>query len=311
MTEKGKFAVAFLSAVLTSMVLLETGVGLFIFAIPLLLVAEKIQHKATSLCVFGSALLAFVATRIYNFRGFFTEENLGIILMDGIFPIIVVAECFLFVLFRDRTDSFLRRLVLSARAAIVIGLACGLYLSSPAGEPVLEGFVAAIRSTLDYYGESLGVNFTDQLIPYFTGILVFAPVPIGMALAGLQIWIAENLLHKVDQDWQMGFAYMKMPGWYTWLFMGLWALVIAAQNVQILSGYCRVFAWNTALGLSLHFFMNGVSVVTAGLRRHSAFLTAGKICVWVLILSFIPVANLVMFLGLIILGVLETWVKMR
>lgn len=311
MTGKGRFAATFLFAVLSSIVLLETGLGIFVFAIPLLVLAEKFQSKGNSAAVFCSAILAVVCMKLYTYWDLLTLEYAGVLFLDNLFPLMVLAESFAFVILKDKTQSFLRRLVLASRVTIVIGLACGLFLTSTYGAPVMENLSTALESTLGYVEELLGVDVSEFFIPYTKAILTIAPVPIGMLISGLQIWIASNLLHKNDQDWQMGFAYMKLPNGYAWLFMGLWALVAVTRTLKTIPSYVSVVAWNCALALSLHFFMNGVSVLTARLRRQSAFLTSGKVCLWIIIGTVIPGLDAVMFLGLTLVGVLEAWIKMR
>lgn len=306
MTEKGGFVLSYLMSVLVSVMLLETGLGLFVFAIPLLLFAGRVNSQKTAISVFIAAFAGILLIRMYSI-GWFIKENIGLFLMDILLPTMVLAECALYVFYRNKSELVLRRLVLSSRLPVVIGLVFATFINSQAGADVFEGIIEGLAPGFVYVDEMLGVNSASVLPVYVR----FLYVPTCLILGGLQIWMSENALHKMDDDWQMGFAYMKMPDSYVWLFFGFWIAVILCGLIKSIPLWLYSDVLILALAVSLHYLMNGVSVLTAKLRRGSVYLTSGRVCLMVIVLSIIPFVGFFVFLGLTVTGVLETWVKMR
>ena len=104
---------------------------------------------------------------------------------------------------------------------------------------------------------------------------------------------------------------MKLPDSYVWVFFASWAVALVSNWVQAIPVWVLVLGWNLALTMTVLYLVVGVSILVAFARRRTAAITAGRIVFTVVLLCFIPIVNAILFIGLPILGVLETWIAFR
>ena len=118
-------------------------------------------------------------------------------------------------------------------------------------------------------------------------------------------------MNRFDEDWQYDFANMKLPDPYVWVFFASWAVALVSNWVEAVPTWILILGWNVALTMTVLYMVVGVSILVAFARRRTAAITAGRIVFTVVLLSFIPVLNVIMFIGLPVLGILETWIAFR
>lgn len=297
-------------AVVASVLLLQTGVGLLVFTLPLFLASASEEKKGSAVLLFVATALGVIGSDIYLYKDlFFNSQYMGVFFLEILFPLISLAVGAVWVGLRDFSDSVLRKMVISSSAALVLGLAFTFYLSSPIGEAAQSGLTSYLAGSFGYLDEVLGLGISD-MVPFLLIGIKLGCVPCGMIFAGLPILIAENGMHKRDENWQLGFAYMKMPNSFIWVFFLAWAGVLASLKIDLPS-FAVIACWNVALTLSLHYMLGGMSILTSIIRRQSATLTAGRVLLISILLMLIPGVGIIVFIALALAGVLETWIKLR
>ncbi len=279
------------------------GFGSLFFCMPLLLLAPSI--KKTSHAVFPFLIVA-LGCAVYTISQW-KNVNMGMAVFGIVFPVMACLGCAIWTGLRNYSNSVLRKLVICSFATGLIGLVYAFWLVSPQGaghnQALLEVFKQILPVELFKSSEVFG-----EII---LSVIIMLIVPFGMLFSGLQILVSEFILHKNDEEWQYNFAYMKMPNSYVWFFILAWIVTLVGNFMDSVPEIVSVIGCNLAVGISIHYFMGGVSILTSMLRRRSATITAGRVFFPVVVACLIPGLNVAVLAVLTIMGVLETWINFR
>ena len=300
----GRKAYSVFISMALSIMLQNLGFGTLIFCMPLLLTCQGMQK--TSHAVISFAVVALVLTAITLYR--WMNVNLGMCIMGIVFPLMACVGCAVWVGLREFSDSVLRKLVICSFATGFIGLCYVIWLMSGKGSVQAQSLLEVFKQILP--AEILG-QAEDTFGEIVFQVMLLMMIPFGMLFSGFQILMSEFIIHRHDEQWQYNFAYMKMPNYYVWIFVFTWISALAGNFIDAVPQIVTVIGCNLAVGISLHYFMGGVSILTSLFRRHSASLTAGRVFFPVFIGCLIPGVNVAVLIGLTVLGVLETWIKFR
>lgn len=300
----GKKVYSVLLSMALSIMLQSLGFSTLIFCLPLLLTChgiEKASHAVLSFVVVGLVISGITLYRWMN-------VNLGMCIMGIVFPLMACVGCAVWVGLRDFSDSVLRKLVICSFATGFVGLCYVIWLliskDSKQTQSLLEVFQQILPAEL--LGQS-GSDFGEIVYQ----VLLLMMIPFGMIFSGFQILVSEFIIFRHDEQWQYNFAYMKMPNYYVWVFIVAWIASLIGNVIDSVPQAVTVIGFNFAIGISIHYFMGGVSILTSLFRRRSANLTAGRVFFPVCISCLIPGVNVAVLIGLTVLGVLENWIKFR
>ncbi len=130
-----------------------------------------------------------------------------------------------------------------------------------------------------------------------------------LTVAG-SVWIGRSIAGRLSRSKPESLRGLHVPDRMIWPLLASWALVLADVLVSI--GAVTYAAWNIGLIMLFIFGMQGIGIIQTILDRRAVSrqirvaLTAGMV-----FLVFWPGVNLVVLIGLPILGVSELWIHYR
>lgn len=303
-----KVAISAAICVALSVMLSRLSLGSLLYNLPLLLFVPKIRKTGYAVLTFAVSLILIGLLLLWEYRSYIGTGFFGIIVYGLVFQVMSSVGAAVWTGLRNYSDSVLRKLVICSIPVMVIGVTFSLWLTMPSSEFLVQTLVGALTEVFPVEAFGVDAGLVSQV---FTTVLTLLSAPIGLVFSSFPILISEFILKKNDEKWQFDFANMKMPDYYIWFFMGFWAVALLGNLIDSMPVWVTVISWNLALGLSLHYFLSGISVLTSVLRRKSATLTASRVFVPIVIAAVIPGINAVVLTALVVLGAVETWVKLR
>lgn len=295
-------------ATVIGVILSRFAIGSIVMTVPLLLVCPKVRNTGLKVLSFAVMLLGTVIWTIIQNRALLGTEYWPIILLGLFTPVLNIIGSAVWTVGGNYSRSSMRKFFWASIPVFVLGLAMAFYFASAGSAQVR----AAITSTiLSMFPEgSLSVDITSVVqMAMNVAALFFAPSSV-LALA-LPIVIADVNVNRFDEQWQYDFANMKLPDAYVWVFFASWIVALVSNWVEAIPLWIYVLFWNLALTMTVLYLVVGVSILVAFARRRTAAVTAGRIVFLVVVLCLIPVLNAILFIGLPLLGVLETWISFR
>lgn len=295
-------------ATVLGIILSRFMIGSLVMTVPVLLVCPGIRKTCTKVLSYAAMLLGVAAWTMIQQRTLIGTEYWPFILVSLYMPASTIIGCAVWTVGGAYSRSSMRKFFWASIPVFVIGLAMAFYFASESSALVRAELANGIISMFptDY----LSVDYTSMIQTVVNMMsLFFAPVSV-LTLA-LPIVIADVNVNRFDEDWQYDFANMKLPDSYVWVFFASWAVALVSNWVQAIPVWVLVLGWNLALTMTVLYLVVGVSILVAFARRRTAAITAGRIVFTVVLLCFIPIVNAILFIGLPILGVLETWIAFR
>lgn len=284
------------------------SIGSVIMTVPLLMVTPKVKKLWQALLAFAVVLVGTVVWSVIDFKDVI-QAGYGSVLVVSLFlPVCTVIGSATWTAVSRKSRAGLRKFFLTCIPVVVMSLALSIWFSSDnatATKEILKQSMLAIFSE-----ESLGYNF-ESVIDLAMSFLSISFLPMGMMIVGVPVLISELMMYRYDEAWQYDFAFMKLPDPFIWGFFGFWVLALTSSLVSTIPMAIYCVAWNVALGVSVLYAIQGLSILVARFRRTSAYFSVGKIVGLVLLLCLLPGINLVCLVGLPVLGVLETWFRFR
>ena len=290
-----------------SIALVYLGTGTVIFTLPLLLLTKRIQSTGKNLLIQGVTYAIAMFLQFQPYFGYFSPVNLGIILFGALFPLASALASLIYTGMGEKSSSILRKLVWASFPAFVLGTAFAVWITSSGATESLSGLNSSIAAVLQ---EFKGLDFTLSSDIILAAIIMLA-VPVSIAFGAFPILISEFVLNSRDEQFQFEFANMKMPSVYAWLMLATVAAIVPGYMVDGYPPALLLAGWNCALGLGLHYCLNGFSILVSFFRRRTAYVSAGRVFVLTVLAGLLPGVNIAVFFGLFALGVLENWIKFR
>ena len=281
-------------------------IGSILMTVPVLLVCPKIRNTGIKVLSFAAMLLGVAIWAI-------VEQLVVLGTLDWVstvwslfYPALMIIGSAVWTVGGDFSRSSMRKFFWASIPVFVLGVAMALFFVSDKAIPLRESMANMFLYTSEY----LGVDFSS-IVQIMVTMMALLFAPAGVLALALQIVIADVNVNRFDEDWQYDFANMKLPDSYVWVFFASWIIVLASNWVEAIPFVILVIVWNLALTMTVLYMVVGVSILVAFARRRTAAITAGRIVFTVVLLSFIPVLNVIMFIGLPVLGILETWIAFR
>ncbi len=294
-------------ATLVGILFSRFSLGSLLMTVPLLLVISRARKTLYIWLSYIMLFLGAVLWTVIDGKELLSTQYAGMIGVSLFMPVCTIVGSAMWTFAGKKSKVGLRKYFLSCIPVICLGLAMALWFSSSMANPTKD----LLKSSVLYMfpEETLGFSietFLDTLISF----LMLVYVPMGMIATGVPVLVSELLLYRDDEAWQYDFAFMKLPDFFVWGFLGIWILALASNFVQF-PVFLTVACWNLALAFGVLYAVQGVSILVALFRRRTAVLSVAKVVALVFFLCMLPGLNIVAFVGLPILGVLETWIKFR
>ncbi len=289
-------------------VLSRFSIGSILMTVPILLACQSVRRNDIKAGVFAAMLAAVSAWQVFQYRELLGTEYWPVLLTGLYIPVAITVGSAVWALTYGRSGSLMRRFFWACIPVFAFGLLVSLYFAVDASQGVRDVLVDSVMlyfpaDTLNVDMEPVVRNIVDSLM------LVFAPA--GVLVLAFPIVVSDVNLNRYDEEWQYDFANMKLPDRYVWVLFGSWALALACNLIKTAPSWLTSVSWNAALSMTVLYMVVGVSILVAFARRRTAAITAGRIVFTVVLLCFIPGLNVVVLVGLPILGILETWIKFR
>ncbi len=280
------------------------GFGSLFFCVPLLLTVPGIKKTSNAVYPFLILAVLIAAYSLFQWR----NQNIAFAVFGLIFPLMGCVGCAIWTGLRNFSDSVLRKLVICSFATSAIGITYVIWLMSPIGSEHIQSLLVVFQKILP---EELIGKTQEAFGEIILDVIIMLMVPFGILFSGFQILVSDFILHRNDEQWQYNFAYMKMPNYYVWFFIVAWIAALAGNFTETIPEIVSVIGCNLAVGISIHYFIGGVSILTSLMRRRSAKITAGRVFFPVFVFCLIPGINVAVLAVLTLAGVLETWINFR
>ena len=294
--------------VLLGIVLSRFSIGSVFMTVPVLLACPSVRKASARLLAFAAMALGTVIWTLIQNRAILGTEYWPVILVGLYIPLALVAGSAVWTIGAAYSRSSMRKFFWACIPVFVMGMVLSLYFASESSS-VVRG---ALADSILYYfpADSLSVDIASMVKTVIDAMtLLFAPA--GLIMLAIPVVISDISLNRYDEDWQYDFANMKLPDFYVWILFAAWGLALLANLVSAIPLWAAALVWNLAASLSVLYMVVGVSILVAFARRRTAVMTAGRIVLTVALLMLIPFVNMVVFFGLVLLGVIETWARFR
>ena len=294
--------------VVLGVILSRFSLGSIFMTVPVLLVCPRIRKAQIRVASFASLLLAVVVWSLIESRQILGTEYWPVVLVSLYLPVSSTVGAAVWAIGADYSRSSIRKFFWACIPVFLLGLALSIYFASDASAHVRT----ALAESMLYYFPSdyLNVDFSSVLYAVVDLMMLFF-APLGVLLLTFPIVTADVNVNRYNEDWQYDFANMKLPDPYVWVFFASWAASLISYIVSSVPTWILAICWNVALTMSVLYAVVGVSILVAFARRRTAAVTVGRLVILVVLVCFIPFVNLIVILGLVLLGVLETWFRFR
>lgn len=180
-----------------------------------------------------------------------------------------------------------------------------------------EGRDAVVAAYSDAAGSALGVLYGAELAdaPGFTLAIVLtlftvAPMLVTASHLGV-VFLHSAVGRRGDQDFEFKVAAYKLPEWFLYIFLALWALVLVTVIAP-----CPVWLVMPVLGFAVttlvFYFIQGIAIVLWNMRARGSRVQAfGLASLIALLMLLAPGLNALLGIALTLLGVLDNWLRLR
>ena len=295
-------------ATLLGVILSRFAIGSLVMTVPLLLVCPKIRNTGIKVLSYAAMLLGVGIWTVIQLRTLIGTEYWPVMIVSLYMPASTIIGCAVWSVGGDYSRSSMRKFFWACIPVFVIGMAMAFYFASDSSSAIRTELANEIISMFpeDY----LSIDF-GSMVQTVVNMMVLFFAPVSVLTLALPIVIADVNVNRFNEDWQYDFANMKLPDPYVWVLFVSWAIALASNWIEAIPVWVLVISWNLALTMTVMYMVVGVSILVAFARRRTAAITAGRIVFIVVLLCCMPILNVILILGLSILGVLETWIAFR
>lgn len=312
----GRLVLELIVAIGVSFVLQYVSIGLPFFLIPLLVLAGR-RGRDMGLVAFVAVALATVST------GFLTSPYKGVydaplwLMLQAIelyFPLSLSAAGIIWMISRKRRWDL--RIALSLIPSVLLYLVFFVLLErDPAlleGVKTYYGNVLEVVLSVFFDVEALGQELVSMFRSLFFLTMLSIAVPSVLVLACANFYLAERSLHSRESGFEDSISRLELKGWAIWIFLGSWLGVLAVRFMSSLPLAVAVALFNVAFSMTICYAVQGFSVVFYRLRRKGRGIGSFALLMLIAVVSvMMPGINIVVVLGLPLVGVLESFFELR
>ena len=296
-------------AVVVSFLLFYFGFGEFIFVFPLLLLASRYKKKVSALSILVEAFLVVSYS-------FFTRVDglLGFLLMcfELFIPLSLLAAGATWLATEKRGIG--TRLSIALLPSLVFFAIIYVFLEQePAllGEylEITENAFEALLSPFINVG-AMGEEFWSVFCTTILLIVVSMIIPVVLCFVCVTCFSYERVLHSRESDWEERVARLELDGRAIWIFLALWLLVLLSRFISIPT-IAGIALFNVTLSFTVVYAIQGFSVLYYNLCKRRRFKSYTLFLILLAIALLAPGVNIIVVLGLPLVGVLETFFELR
>ena len=313
MEERGRLIRDGAVALVLSMVFYSLGVVSFLYVVPVMLFALKGGRRKAELLL---SVVSFIvlALEVFHMRGADAgKERFAYLLISLYFPLSLSAAGIVW-LETEHDHRLLRRLVSALVPSIVFLFVITVFIYTD--RALLDSLMGDYENALaQLMGDLLG-----QLLPglemsvlaelvLMTVLSMLVPFLLASICASCFIYCCGR--HSRESEWEWSVMTFEYPPNVVWGLIVSWALVLLLHFVSVPAALI-VAVMNLALSFCVLYGIEGFSVVMARLRRKNGKVRSMTVFTVLFIASIaLPGINLIIILGLPLLGVLESFFDLK
>lgn len=284
------------------------SIGSMLMTVPLLIACYHEYNIKRVVTSFVVLLLAVVTWIVIEGRDLLGTEYWPYLLVALLVPVATIIGSAVWAGTKSLSSSLMRRFFWACIPTFVMGLVVALFFTTKASEPTKQLMEATVLYL--FPSDQLGIDISSS-VALVVQMACYFYAPLCILMLAISVVISDCLSSRNDQQWQFDFANMKFPDSYVWVFLVSLVLVLVHNFVPAIPEIIGVIVWNLALSMAILYGVAGVSILVALARKRSTNITATRIVATVFVFCLLPGLNIIVLLGLPILGVLETWIKFR
>ncbi len=295
-----------------SMIFLFIPALSFFFLIPLLAFSARHGENRGSVLI-GISMLASLAGTLLPYIGKeFTKLDAASVFIALYFPLSLSAAGIIWL--KTRGDHrLISRLLKTLIPALLLAVSAALLISSDRALPgelakAAENAFAAELEIISSLIPGIDASLVIELV-----IITVLSVTLPAVLCGVcaDCFIYEALLHSRESGWDDEVTLYEFPPDAVWGFILSWGAVLAFRFISA-TMLLEIAVINIAGVWSVLYAIQGFAVIANRIRhRHREMRTLTILIILVFLLFMLPGINLIILIGLPILGVLETFFYMK
>lgn len=297
-------------AVVISFVMSNLGVGALVFTLPLLVLAKRTSRlKTDTACV--AVLVLVLLKLVFTLRSGLTEAlTLGLLGVNLFVPLSLILGALVWV--NTTSEPLFKRILLMCAPPFVVffGLEVWFTLNHEVALSVMEDYRNLYKELLlTLTGEE--AESTDFIFHLFMYSILGCVAAFACLLNIANAFVASVSGRIYDWTKDERIMYFRIPGWFIYPFLGLWACVLAFNFVDV-PVQLLIAVLNLAITSMFIYGMQGFAIVYFNLKKRMENLRSIRLFfVFAFLMFFFVGANLILWFGLPLLGVLENWIALR
>lgn len=309
MSDRGQYLDVIL-AVVISFVMSNLGVGALVFTLPLLVLAKRTSRlKTDTACV--AVLVLVLLKLVFTMRSVVPDAlTLGLVGVNLFVPLSLILGALVWV--NTTSEPLFRRILLMCVPPFVVFFLLEIWFSLD--QEVALGVMEDYRNL---YRELIGslagdsAERSDLVFQVFMYGILGCVVAFTCLLNIANAFVASVSGRIYDPAKDERIMYFRVPAWFIYPFLLLWAVVLAIGFVDV-PVQLVISVLNLAVMSLMIYGMQGFAIVYFNLRRRMENLRSIRLFfVFAFLLFFFVGANLILWFGLPLVGVLENWVELR
>ena len=287
---------------------LSSFFSLFI-ALPLLAFSSKHTRKETAVTLVVELVLV-VAHSLYQMWG--SAYYPFMVLMNLYIPLSLLAAGIIWTCTKGKRVDL--RLVLSALPALFIVLVCAVFLCADRAlfTSVYNGYRDAFVPLLAEIFTSAGINADVELV--FLIMMTLACVimfPLVVGAICVTLFFFEGTLHSREGDWDEKLLAIEFGQGLIWLLI-LFLVVSLVSRLVSVPVVVFILSMSVTAALFIIYGVQGFSVLFSWLKRvNEGFRSTTLFFILLLVGLFIPGLNLIVLVGVPVLGILENFFDLK
>lgn len=299
----------FLVALVISFLMSLSSFFSLLISLPLLIFSTKHTKKETTL-LFGVSTLIVILRSAYLLWG--SEYFFFQMLLSLYIPLSLLVAGMVWI--NTRREGVEKRLVLSLLPSLFLVAVCALLLVTDRAlfESIYNGYKDAFVPLIEELISALNLDFDSSvffdLIITFTAISLF---PLVVGANCVTLFIFESTLHSREGDWSEKLRSIEFNQNLIWLLIISLSLFLISRFVSV-NVVVFISSMSLTMALLILYGVQGFSVLYTLLSRVMPNLKSISLFFMLLFIGlFIPGLNIIVLLGLPILGILENFFDLK
>lgn len=305
-----------IAVIAASVLLYQVNMLFFLFTVPLCFYA---MHRGRQAYILAAAVIAsaILVQELVRFGRLDIGQYSSLMLLVTLyvpFSLLIGTGCYLMI---DPSIRGLYRFIIGTAAVSAAGLilmgritgdgASAVYLRELVAEQIELMFTDPVNAEysglLEVYGGS------QMLVTVALAILERTVLFSVMVQTGISLYAAGRVVERAYGRKYFSLYTFSLPELMIWPFLTAWALVLLSVFVE--TGSIGIIGWNVGIACSLLYFLQGAAIVASAMKKRRVHIRNFTLVLWFAILLLLPGINVIVLLGMPLLGVSELWIRYR